>query len=136
LLLKARVHPADETDAEGANPLLTGLAQVFPRWALMWIDGGHKRRFVEGVAAELGWRVEVVQHPDAGLRWVWVAPGEEPPPRPTGFRLLRRRGVVERTFAWLGRHRRLSKDDAALPASEEAWIDAASSRLLLRRLAR
>ena len=134
-MLKVRVHPADETDADGAKPLLRGLHQVFRRLALLWIDGGYKRRFVEWVQAELGWRVEVVQHLNAGLRYVWVGPGQEPPVLPTGFRVLKRRWVVERTFAWLGRNRRLSKDYEALPASEEAWIYLASCRLLLRRLA-
>jgi putative transposase len=133
-VLQARVHPADETDAEGAKPLLRAVAQECRRLALIWVDGGYKRRFVEWVQAELGWRVEVVQHPEAGARSVWVAPGQEPPPLPRGFRVLKRRWVVERTFAWLGRHRRLSKDYEALPASEEAWIYAASSRLLLRQL--
>lgn len=130
-----RVHPADETEADGAKALLAGLNQVFVRLALLWVDGGYKRRFVEWVQAELGWRVEVVQHPFAGVRYVWVAPGQEPPVLPTGFRVLKRRWVVERTFAWLGRNRRLSKDYEALPASEEAWIYLASCRLLLRRLA-
>lgn len=105
------------------------------RLALLWIDGGDKRRFVEWVEAELGWRVEVVPHPYAGVRSVWVAPGQEPPTLPTGFRVLKRRWVVERTFAWLGRNRRLSKDYEALPASEEARSYAASCRLLLKRLA-
>ena len=131
-----RVHPADETDAEGAKPLLREGAQVFRRLALLWVDGGYKRRFVEWVQQELGWRVEVVQHPEAGVRSVWVGPGQEPPVLPGGFRVLKRRWVVERTFAWLGRNRRLSKDYEALPASEETWIDAASCRLLVRRLAR
>ena len=134
-LRKARVHPADETEADGAKGLLAGLEQIFVRLALLWIDGGYKRRCVEWVQAELGWRVEVVQHPYAGVRYVWVAPGQEPPTLPTGFRVLKRRWVVERTFAWLGRNRRLSKDYEALPASEEAWIYAASCRLLLKRLA-
>ena len=136
MLLKAHVHPAHETEAAGGQALLAGLHQVFARLALLWIDGGYKRRFSEWVEAALGWRVATVQHPDAGQRVVWVAPGQEPPPRPTGFRVLPRRWVVERTFAWLGRNRRLSKDYEALPASEEAWLYAASSRLLLRRLAR
>jgi putative transposase len=52
-----------------------------------------------------------------------------------GFKVLPRRWVVERTFAWLGRNRRMRKDYEALPASEETGIYAASSRLLLRRLA-
>lgn len=132
-----RVHPANEIDAEGAKPLLAGLQAVFVRLALLWVDGGYKRRFGEWVQAELGWRVEVVQHLNAGLRYVWVAPGQEPPVlRHSGFRVLKRRWVVERTIAWLGRNRRLSKDYEALPSSEEAWIYAASCRLLLKRLAR
>jgi putative transposase len=55
---------------------------------------------------------------------------------PTGFQVLPRRWVVERTFAWLGRYRRLSKDYEALPATEEAWIYLAMSSLMLARLAR
>jgi transposase len=134
--MKAHVHPADDTEAAGGQALLAGLAQVFRRLALLWVDGGYKRRFAEWVEAELGWRVEAVQHPTAGVRVVWVGPGQEPPVLPTGFRVLKRRWVVERTFAWLGRNRRLSKDYEALPASEEAWLYAASARLLLRRLTR
>ena len=135
-VLRVRVHPADESDSEGAKPLLAGLAAVFPRLALLWTDGGYKRRFAEWVAESLGWRLEVVQHQDTGRRWVWVGPGQESPPAPPpGFRVLPRRWVIERTFAWLGRNRRLSKDYEALPATEETWVYAASCRLLLRRLA-
>jgi putative transposase len=134
-VLKARGHPADQTDAEGAKPLVAGLGAIFPRLELIWVDGGYKRRFAEWVVAERGGRVETVQHPEAGVRYVWVAPGQTPPVFPTGFRVLPRRWVVERTFAWLGRNRRLSKDYEAGPASEEAWIYAAASRVLLRRLA-
>ncbi len=73
----------------------------------------------------------------ARARHVWLPAGvPPPPPRPAGFRVLPRRWVVERTFARLGRSRRLSQDDEARPASEEAWIYAASCRVLLRRLAR
>ena len=136
LLLKALVHPADEPDGAAAKRLLAGLDRAFPRLALVWVDGGYKHRFAEWVAAELGWRVEVVQHPDAGLRHVWVLPGREPPPRPTGFRLLKRRWVVERTFAWAGRSRRLSKDYEGLPQTEESWMYLALSRLMLQRLAK
>ena len=136
--MNAHVHPANETEAAGGQALLAGLDQVFLRLALLWVDGGYKRRFAEWVEQELGWHVEAVQHPTAGVRVVrvvWVGPGQEPPVLPAGFRVLKRRWVVERTFAWLGRNRRLSKDYEALPASEEAWIYAASCRLLLRRLA-
>jgi transposase len=133
--LKAHVHPANETEAAGGQALLAGLDQAFARLSLVWVDGGYKRAFGEWVTTELGWRVEVVQHPDAGRRHVWLPADAPPPARPAGFRVLPRRWVVERTFAWLGRNRRLSKDYEARPRSEEAWLYAASSRLLLRRLA-
>ena len=61
---------------------------------------------------------------------------QDPPPIPAGFPVLPRRWVIERTFAWLGRHRRLSKDSEALPATGEAWISLAMTRLMLARLAR
>lgn len=136
LVLKARAHPADDPDGLGARPLLAALAGLLPRLELVWVDGGYKKAFAEWVATTLGWRVEAVQHPDAGLRYVWVAPGQEPPERPTGFRVLPRRWVVERTFAWLGRYRRLSKDYEVLPETAEAWIYLAMTRLMVARLAR
>jgi transposase len=85
------------------------------------------------VRQTLGWTVEVVTRP---RRWVWLPAGAEPPPMPAGFQVLQRRWVVERTFAWLGRYRRLSQDYEVLPASEEAWISLATTNRLLRRLAK
>jgi transposase len=87
---------------------------------------------VAWIEATLGWTVEVVRKPP---RRVWVQEGVEPPPMPTGFQVLPRRWVVERTFAWLGRNRRLSKDYEFLPATTEAWIYLAMSHLMVRRLA-
>lgn len=102
----------------------------------MWVDGGDKGALEGWVGEALGWRVEVVQHPNAGLRRGWVAPGRAPPPAPAkGFRVLPRRWVVERAFAWLGRCRRLGQDDEALPATGEAWIDLAMIGPMARRLA-
>ena len=60
---------------------------------------------------------------------------QEPPSAPTGFPVLPRRWVVECTFAWLERYRRWSKDDEHLAATEEAWIFAAMTQLMTRRLA-
>lgn len=58
-----------------------------------------------------------------------------PPPAARGCQVLPRRWVVERTFAWLGRYRRLSKDYEQLAVTEEAWIFAAMTQLMTRRLA-
>jgi transposase len=69
-------------------------------------------------------------------RWRRLPADQEPPPLPTAFPILPRRGVVERTFAWLGRCRRLSQDDEQLPATEVAWMHLAMLQLMTRRLAR
>ncbi len=136
-MLARRVLPADVSDREGAKLLLAPLAGRLPRLALVWADGGYKGRFEDWVAEALGWRVEVVRHPDAGIRHVWLPAGAPPPePRPKGFRVLPRRWVVERSFAWLGRNRRLAKDHEGRCETGEAWIDLAMIRLLAIRLAR
>jgi len=69
-VVKSGVGPADETDAAGAKPLLLALRGQLPRRELIWVDGGYQRRFAEWAAAERGWRVEAVPHPDAGRRRV------------------------------------------------------------------
>jgi putative transposase len=78
--------------------------------------------------------VEIVQCGDGGRRRRWLPPGVEPPVVP-GFAVVPRRWVVERTFAWLGRFRRLSKDYEFLPATSEAVIYLAMIQILTRRLA-
>jgi transposase len=130
-IVKVRVHPADEPDGTGARPLLEALADALPRLKLIWVDGGYKSAFATWVQETFAWQVEAVRPPGAHRRG-----GPVPAPSPTGFRLLPHRWVVERTFAWLGRQRRLSKDYEGLPATEEAWIELAMARLLTVRLAR
>lgn len=125
-IISARVHPADEPDGTGARPLLEAVRDRMPRLALLWVDGGYKSRFATWTHETLGWRVEAVRPPGAHRRGG---------PETRGCRVLPRRWVVERTFAWLGRQRRLSKDDEGLAATEEAWISLAMTRLLLARLA-
>ena len=139
LILQVLVHEADIQDEQGGKLLLAPLGGVFPRLQLIWADSRYKcSGFPEWVKAELGWTVEIVAHPYSGQRGVWTPAGgtEEPPPqRPSGFQVLPRRWVVERTFAWLGTWRRLAKDYELLPSSEEAWISLAMIRTMLRRLA-
>ena len=116
--------------------MLTAPAGGLPAPGHLWVDAGYRGRFVDWVETDAGLEVEVVQHLVAGVRAVWVAEGAEPPTMPAGFQVLPRRWVVERTFAWLGRYRRLSKDYEALPSTEEAWIYLAMIRLMLARLTR
>jgi hypothetical protein len=71
---------------------------------------------------------------DGGRRARWLPPGAEPPQVPA-FQVVPRRWVVERSFAWLGRSRRLARDYEFLPATAEAVIYLAASQLLVRRLA-
>ena len=132
------VHEANIQDARGGKLLLAPIKGDFSRLKLIWADSGYKKEgFCEWVKAELGWDVEVVEHPWSGLRGVMTPQGVEvdwEKIRPRGFHVLPRRWVVERTFAWLSTWRRLSKDYEVLPSSEETWIYIAMIRIMLRRL--
>jgi putative transposase len=131
LVLAARVHGAGLPDRDGGRRLLAeGLRRELPRMELVWADGAYTGGFRRWAEEEQGWRVEVPHHRD---RQLWRYGLEE---KPRGFRMLPRRWVVERTFAWLGLSRRFSKDYERLPETAEAMIYGAMSRLMLRRLAR
>lgn len=131
LLLKAHVHAADITDRDGAQLLLERLTGAFPRLEHMWADMGYRGKIIEWIKEHLGWTVEIVKQP---RRWFRVPEGEEVPFVPA-FVVLPRRWVVERTFAWIGRYRRMSKDYEYLSEMSEAMIYAAMIRLMLKRLA-
>ncbi|WP_425276999.1 IS5 family transposase [Meiothermus ruber] len=136
-LLKAFVHPANEHDKRGGQALLLGMdLSLWPRVRKLFVDWGY--RGLAGLASSLGLEMEVVARPYAGVRGVWVREGEETPeiPRESGFKPLPKRWVVERTFAWLGRNRRLGKDYEYHPEATEAWMYLGMIRLLVKRLAR
>ena len=120
LVLKAVVHAADIQDRDGAKLLLEAVKGRFPRLELIWADGGYAGQLIDWVKDTCGWVLEIVKRDDDQ----------------TGFVVLPRRWVVERTLAWLGRYRRLSKDYEALPQTGEALIYAAMAHLMVRRLAR
>jgi putative transposase len=118
LLLAIVVHAADVQDRDGAKLVLAELRGGFPRLSLIWADGGYAGQLL-GWAQEAGqWAIEVVKRPVAQR----------------GFAVLPKRWIVERTFAWLGRYRRLSKDYEERPASSETMIRIAMINLMLHRL--
>lgn len=119
LLLAVWVSPASVGDRDGARELLAFCHGSYPRLSLVWADGGYGGPLAEEVATAYGLTLEIVQKPQCRK----------------GFSVLPRRWGVERTFAWLGKCRRLSKDYEALPASSEAMIRLAMTRLMLRRVA-
>ena len=106
---------------------------VFPRRAKLWVDGASQEPCASWNTETLGRAVEVVRKP---RRWLRGPADQELAAMPTGFHVLPRRWVVERTFAWIGRHRRLSKDYEVLTTTEEAWISLAMTRLMTVRLAK
>jgi len=121
LLLAVLVQPANIQDVHGAVPLLGSLRQSFPKLSHIFADGIYRGRQLPDAIAKFGrWTIEIVWHSQQTGRF-------KPEPK---------RWVVERTFAWLGRNRRLAKDFEHTIASAEAWILIAHVNLLLRRLAK
>lgn len=114
------VHSAAIQDRDGAKLLFFKAAMWFPSISLVWADGGYAGRLVEWLNRWCGWILEIVRKL-----------GDQ-----AGFQLLRRRWIVERTFAWLGHYRRLSKDYEELVENSEAMIQIAMIQLMLRRLCR
>lgn len=118
LLIAVVVHPANIQDRDGAKLVLEKLKGRCPRLELIWADGGYAGKLVDWARGFAGWVIEIVKRP-----------GQK------RFVVLPRRWVVERTFAWLGRYRRLSKDYEGLCETSEALIHLGMIRLMVRRLA-
>jgi putative transposase len=119
LILEVVVHPADVQDRDGAKLVLEKLVGRFPRLKKIWADGAYAGKLVDWAKEFGSWILEIVKRSDDAK----------------GFELLHHRWIVERTFAWLGRFRRLSKDYEALIETSEAMIRIAMIRLMIRRLA-
>ena len=115
------VHPADIQDRDGAISVLTAIRRLYPWLRHVFADAAYAGDKLTHALAALGrWTIEIIKRCDTAK----------------GFQLLPRRWVVERTFAWLGRCRRLAKDFEATITSATAWVFIAHIRMLTRRLAR
>ncbi len=124
LLLEVRVHAASEQDAAGANPLLLRLRTKHWRLRKIWADASYRGQlmaWLHNLRTGRGRRriaLEIVAKSEFGK-----------------FVVLPKRWIVERTFAWLGRSRRLSKDYEALCETTESWVMIAMIQLMTKRLA-
>lgn len=119
--LAVLVHAANIQDNHGAVPLLAALRRIFPKLRYVVADRVYRGPKLRKAIAAFGrWKIEIVTRSQ----------------RAGGFKPLPKRWVIERTFAWLGRNRRLAKDFERTIASSQAWFLIASIRMLSRRLAR
>jgi putative transposase len=122
LIIAIVVHAASLQDRDGAKLVLAALAskvkgkRLFPRLKLIWADGGYGGQLIEWARHFGRWTLQIVKRTE------------------TGFAVLPKRWIVERTFAWLGKYRRLSKDYETLTESSESMIRIAMINLMLHRL--
>ena len=121
LPLRVVIHSAGMQDRDGAALVLDRIRTRFPWLQLVWADAGYDARQVKAAVARLPvLQMELVRRSDDQK----------------GFEVQPRRWVVERTFSWLGRNRRLAKDYENLASTLAAFVAVASIRLALKRLAR
>jgi putative transposase len=121
LPISVYVTPADMHDTQGARRLLAGLKCFVPRLKKIWADAAYRgKELADWCQTEGGWEVEVVER-TPGVR---------------GFAVLPKRWIVERTFGWLSRNRRLSKDFERKVQTSETFIEVVMIRLLVARLGR
>jgi transposase len=131
LILHVLVHPADAHDRRAAEVVLADLRGRYPEVECLFADMGYQG-LATWLATELGWTLLIVKRPRRGGR----VPIDQPAPEmPAGFSVLPQRWIVERTFAWLVRNRRLANDWERLSATAETWIYLAMCRLMTKRLA-
>lgn len=121
LPLRVVVHSAGMQDRDGAALVLDKIRRRFPWLELVWADGGYNARQVDAALVKVPvLRMEIVKRSDDMK----------------GFVVLPRRWVVERTFSWFGRNRRLAKDFENLADTLAAFVTIASIQIAVRRLAR
>lgn len=134
-LLKIKVHSAYITDREGAELLVNSdLIKDNKNLKLIYADLGYNSRKIREHIESLELKLELVKRPSRRIIKIW-GDGEEPEPIPY-FIILPKRWVVERTFAWIGRYRRMSKDYEFLTETSESMFYLAMIRNTIRRLSK
>jgi len=129
LLISCLIQPANLQDRDGGVPVAAAAKKKFPSLRHVWVDAGYQGpRFAAAFAALGEWTLEVVKRTDPRtLRRAGCL-------TPKGFMPLPRRWVVERTFAWLNRNRRLVRDFEKNPSHSQTYCFIAMTALMLRRL--
>jgi putative transposase len=118
LPLANRVESANTSDRRAGARLLAGLGPLFPRISTVMADAGHEsRKLARELRSQNGWKLQIVKR------------------RQQAFRITGLTWIVERSFAWLGRNRRFSKDYEYRVQTSETMLDIAAIRLMLNRLA-
>ena len=149
-MLKVQLTAANLHDTVGAQSLLSSCQGQYRRLGIIWADQAYRGPLQEWIQEKYDCRLEIVYRSTAEeLReQVWSAARKRQQQGASmseiwdglswqrGVEVLPRRWVVERTFAWIGKSRRLCRDYEQLPQTGEAWIYLAMTRLMLRRLAK
>lgn len=118
MILAVVVHSADVQDRDGGEEVLLKMVGYFGRLKVIWADGGYAGEFVRVAKSMFKRTIEIVKRSDKAI----------------GFEVLPKRWIVERTFGWFSKYRRLSKDYETLPQSSEAMIYLVMINLMLHRL--
>jgi putative transposase len=117
MMIARRVEPANTSDRRAGERLLAGLSPLFPKIRTVFADAGHEsRKLAKRLMEDAGWKLQITKRGQRafqvkGLTW-----------------------IVERSFAWLGRNRRLSKDYEYRVQTSETLLDIAATRIMLNRL--
>ena len=143
LLLAVKVHPANEAERKTIHDVMAEACLAVPTLKKVYLDAGYSGPDAERLAEERGLDVVVSQSAQDRVYGLWTLINPQQPAEPLPAKPLatepqqpvqKVRWVVERSFGWLGRNRRLSKDYEANPQTTEFWIWAAMLQLLLHRI--
>jgi putative transposase len=141
-LLSAEISAANKNDREGLKNILDKIKGSYRHLKLFFADMGYLGQKTLTMVRAYGRDLEIVMRPP---KWFWIpdaikdvnaflkSHGIEVP---SGFKVLPKRWIVERTFAWFNKFRRLSKDYEYLVDTSEATLWLAMSRIILKRLSK